>query len=95
MNRTKRPSNQIIRKTNNTNIQITLYKGSKIDRKYSIPNLSFVYLNEISEYLSSRFNDVTATKVQEYIRETMRKRHSVVIKNTNFSILGTHTKFKV
>lgn len=95
MNRTKRPSNQIIRKTNNTNIQITLYKGSKIDRKYSIPNLSFVYLNEISEYLSSRFNDVTATKVQEYIRESMKKRNSVVIKNTNFSILGTHTKFKV
>ena len=95
MNRTKRPSNQIIRKTNNTNIQITLYKGSKIDRKYSIPNLSFVYLNEISEYLSSRFNDVTATKVQENIRESMKKRNSVVIKNTNFSILGTHTKFKV
>ena len=95
MNRTKRPSNQIIRKTNNTNIQITLYKGSKIDRKYSIPNLSFVYLNEIFEYLSSRFNDVTATKVQEYIRESRKKRNSVVIKNTNFSILGTHTKFKV
>ena len=88
MDQNKTPSNYIIRKTDDTKIKITLYKGSKLDREYSIPTLSFIYLNETSEYLSSRLNDVTPKQVEQYISMSMKKGKRVTIKNTKYSIFG-------